>query len=90
MTGGGTGTFPGPMLAVMAAGAGKTNLIRFLAAQQLRHGWPVWFIDLQRQHRWARGLPGVRLVAHNRNSRGRPNRPRHRGHSPQRGHPGDT
>jgi hypothetical protein len=53
------GGFPSPQLAVIGPGGGKTNLLRFLAAQQLRHLWPVDFVDLGDQHGWADGLPGV-------------------------------
>jgi hypothetical protein len=52
--------FPSPQLAVIGPGGGKTNLLRFLAAQQLRHEWPVDFIDLADRHGWADGLQGVR------------------------------
>jgi hypothetical protein len=52
--------FPSPQLAVIGPGGGKTNLLRFLAAQQLRQRWPVDFVDLADQHSWADGLPGVR------------------------------
>jgi hypothetical protein len=34
--------------------------LRLLAAQQLRHLWPVDFVDLASQHGWADGLPEVR------------------------------
>jgi hypothetical protein len=49
------------MLAVIGAGGDKTNLVRFVAAQQLRHRWPASFVDLRRQHGWASGLLGVDL-----------------------------
>jgi hypothetical protein len=53
------GDFGSPLLAGIGARGGKTNLLRFLAAQQLRHGWPVDFVDLADEHGWADGLPTV-------------------------------
>jgi hypothetical protein len=44
----------------MGAGAGKSTLARFIAAQALYKGCIVVFIDLKRiSHTWARGLPNV-------------------------------
>lgn len=46
--------------ASMGAGAGKSTLARFIAAQALYKGWTVVFLDIKRiSHVWARGLPGV-------------------------------
>lgn len=51
--------YPSPILGVIGGGGGKTSLLRSLAAQQLRHGWPASFVDLRDEHGWADGLAGV-------------------------------
>ncbi|HYS44584.1 MAG TPA: hypothetical protein VEM32_11465, partial [Geobacteraceae bacterium] len=46
--------------ASMGAGAGKSTLARFVAAQALHKGAVILFLDIKKiSHMWARGLPNV-------------------------------
>jgi hypothetical protein len=50
-----------PHMAVSAGtGAGKSNMLRVVAAQLMHHGASLVILDLKRRsHRWAKGLDGV-------------------------------
>ena len=50
-----------PHMAVSAGtGAGKSNMLRVIAAQLMHHGASLVVLDLKRRsHRWAKGLDGV-------------------------------
>jgi hypothetical protein len=50
-----------PHMAVSAGtGAGKSNMLRVVAAQLMHHGASLVVLDLKRRsHRWAKGLEGV-------------------------------
>ena len=50
-----------PHMAVSAGtGAGKSNMLRVIAAQLMHHGASLVILDLKRRsHRWAKGLEGV-------------------------------
>jgi len=50
-----------PHMAVSAGtGAGKSNMLRVVAAQLMHHGASLVILDLKRRsHRWAKGLEGV-------------------------------
>jgi hypothetical protein len=48
------------MAASAGTGAGKSNMLRVVAAQLMHHGASLVILDLKRRsHRWAKGLEGV-------------------------------